>query len=77
MRAFITGGSGFVGGCMIQMLRAHDYEVIALARSERAAKQVTQLGANAVTGDLFNEQAMKRGMQECDVVFHIGGFLVL
>jgi nucleoside-diphosphate-sugar epimerase len=75
MKAFVTGGSGFVGRCMIQMLRDRGDEVVALARSEQAAKQVTQLGAKAVRGDLLDEQAMILGMQDCDVVFHIAGFL--
>jgi nucleoside-diphosphate-sugar epimerase len=75
MKAFVTGGSGFVGGCMIRMLRDRGDEVVALARSEEAARQVTQLGAKAVRGDLLDEQAMIRGMQDCDVVFHIAGFL--
>jgi nucleoside-diphosphate-sugar epimerase len=75
MKAFVTGGSGFVGRYMIQMLRDRGDEVVALARSEQAAKQVTQLGAKAVRGDLLDEQAMILGMQDCDVVFHIAGFL--
>ncbi|MBD2491658.1 NAD-dependent epimerase/dehydratase family protein [Aulosira sp. FACHB-615] len=75
MKVFVTGGSGFVGRCMIQMLRDRQEEVIALARSEQAAKQVTQLGAKAVRGDLLDEQAMTLGMQGCDIVFHIAGFL--
>lgn len=75
MKTFVTGGSGFVGRYMIQMLRDRGDEVIALARSEQAAKQVTQLGAKAVRGDLLDEQAMIQGMQDCDVVFHIAGFL--
>lgn len=75
MKTFVTGGSGFVGRYMIQMLRDRGDEVIALARSEQAAKQVSQLGAKAVRGDLLDEQAMIQGMQDCDVVFHIAGFL--
>lgn len=75
MKAFVTGGSGFVGRCMIRMLCDRGDLIIALARSEQAARQVTQLGAKAVRGDLLDEQAMIRGMQDCDVVFHIAGFL--
>jgi len=75
MKAFITGGSGFVGRCMIQMLHQRGDEVVALARSEQTARQVTQLGAKSVRGDLLNKQAMIQGMQDCDVVFHIAGFL--
>ncbi|MDX2273723.1 MAG: NAD-dependent epimerase/dehydratase family protein [Cyanobacteriota bacterium] len=75
MKIFVTGGSGFVSRTMIQMLRDRGDEVIALARSEQAVKQVTQLGARAVRGDLRDEQAMIEGMQGCEVVFHIAGFL--
>lgn len=31
MKAFVTGGSGFVGRCMIRVLRDRGNEVIALA----------------------------------------------
>jgi nucleoside-diphosphate-sugar epimerase len=75
MKAFVTGGSGFVGRCMIRMLRDRGDEVIALARSEQAARQVIQLGAKPIHGDLLDIQAMTLGMQDCDVVFHIAGFL--
>ncbi len=60
---------------MIQMLCDRGDEVIALARSERAAEQVTQLGAKAVRGDLLDELIMTRAMQGCEAVFHIAGFL--
>ena len=75
MKVFVTGGSGFVGRCMIKMLRDRGDEVIALARSDRSAEQVSQLGAKAVRGDLLSEQVMTQAMQGCDVVFHIAGFL--
>jgi nucleoside-diphosphate-sugar epimerase len=75
MKVFVTGGSGFVGRYMIRMLCDRGDEVIALARSDRAAIQVTELGASVVRGDLLDELAMSRGMQGCDVVFHIAGFL--
>lgn len=75
MKVFVTGGSGFVGRRMIQMLCDRGDEVVALARSEQAAKQVTQLGAKAVRGDLLDQQVMIWGMQDCEVVFHVAGFL--
>ncbi len=32
--AFVTGGSGFVGGALIERLRAEGWELRALARSD-------------------------------------------
>ena len=60
---------------MIQMLRDRGDDVIALARSDQAAQQVSQLGAKVVRGDLLDELLMIRAMQGCDVVFHIAGYL--
>ncbi|RUT07263.1 hypothetical protein DSM106972_025240 [Dulcicalothrix desertica PCC 7102] len=71
MKAFVTGGSGFVGGQMIRMLQERGYEVNALVRSKQAATQVTALGASPIFGDLLNETAMIQGMLRCDVVFHV------
>ena len=69
-RVFVTGGSGFVGGRVIQRLRERDIEVMALARSPRAIAAVEKLGATAVPGDLDDRAAMRAGMMGCDVVVH-------
>jgi nucleoside-diphosphate-sugar epimerase len=69
-RAFVTGGSGFVGGRLIPALVARGVEVRALARSDEAAKRVEALGATPVRGDLDAVDAMTNAMRGCDVVFH-------
>ena len=58
--AFVTGGSGFVGGALIERLRAEGWDVRALARSERAAERVRELGAEPVMGDLDDRDAARR-----------------
>jgi nucleoside-diphosphate-sugar epimerase len=70
MKAFVTGGSGFVGGHLIRRLIRDGNEVAALARSESAAQRVETLGADAVRGSLADVAAMTAGMSGCDVVFH-------
>jgi nucleoside-diphosphate-sugar epimerase len=69
-RAFVTGGSGFLGRNLLRHLRARDTAVRALARSEQAAETVAALGAEAIRGDLADEVAMQAGMEGCDVVYH-------
>jgi nucleoside-diphosphate-sugar epimerase len=69
-RAFVTGGSGFVGGRVIQQLRARGVEVAALARSDVAAAAVVARGATAVRGDLDDRAAMQLGMKGADVAIH-------
>jgi nucleoside-diphosphate-sugar epimerase len=68
--AFITGGSGFIGGRLIERLRAEGWDVRALARSDGAAARVQELGAEAVRGDLDDLVALRSGAEGVDVVFH-------
>ncbi len=69
-RAFVTGGSGFVGRRLIGELAARAIPVAALARSEAAAIAVRIAGAEPVRGDLDDVAALADGMQGCDVVVH-------
>ena len=48
--AFVTGGSGFIGGRLIERLVAEGWSVRALARSDAAHARVEALGAEAVRG---------------------------
>src|SRR5437588_7028543 len=68
--AFVTGGSGFVGGRLIERLRGEGLDVRALARSSAAAERVRVLGAEPVRGDLGDADAMRSGADGCELAFH-------
>jgi nucleoside-diphosphate-sugar epimerase len=75
-RAFVTGGSGFLGKRLIAELAAgRGVPVHALARSEAAAIAVRGAGAEPVRGDLDDARAMTEGMKDCDVVFHAAAYV--
>lgn len=69
-RAFVTGGSGFIGGALIERLRAEGWEVRALARSDGAAQRVRDRGAVAVAGDLGDLPILRAGATGSQVAFH-------
>jgi dihydroflavonol-4-reductase len=72
-RVFLTGGSGFLGGALLQGLLDRGDEVTALARSDTAAAALTQRGAEVARGDTLDEQALQEGMRGCDRVYHVAG----
>jgi nucleoside-diphosphate-sugar epimerase len=73
--AFVTGGSGFIGGALIERLRSEGWDVRALARSESAAQRVRERGAEPVRGDLDDHDSLRAGAEGSDTTFHAAAAL--
>jgi nucleoside-diphosphate-sugar epimerase len=73
--AFVTGGSGFIGGRLIERLRSQGHEVRALARSASAAERVRERGAEPVDGELADTAAMRAAAEGCELAFHAAATL--
>jgi dihydroflavonol-4-reductase len=72
-RVFLTGGSGLIGGALASRLLERGDELVALARSDDAARTLGGRGARVVRGDVLDEDAMAAGMAGCAVVYHVAG----
>jgi dihydroflavonol-4-reductase len=72
-RVFITGATGVVGTDLLGRLLERGDDVVALARSDAAARTLDARGVRVQRGDINDEQAMSDGMQGCDLAFHVGG----
>jgi len=72
---FLTGGSGFIGGRLIERLRADGHTVRALARSDSAGDRVRERGAEPVPGELADVAAMRAGAEGCELAFHAAATL--
>ena len=72
---FLTGGSGFIGGRLIERLRADGHDVRALVRSSAAADRVNARGAEPVQGELADVAAMRSGADGCELAFHAAAAL--
>src|SRR4051794_41456431 len=70
MRAFVTGGSGFIGGRLIMRLRDEGWQVRALVRSDSSADVVRLLGAEPVRGDIAHVDSVRTGADGCSHAFH-------
>lgn len=70
MKVFVTGGTGFIGGTIVRQLRERGDEVVCLVRNPEKGAKLTALGAQIVSGDLGDAEAMRNGMDGCDAVVH-------
>jgi dihydroflavonol-4-reductase len=70
VRAFVTGGTGFIGGRLVKRLRERGDEVVALVRSREKGAELEALGCELVEGDLSASEAINAGAKGCDSVFH-------
>ena len=72
MKAFITGGTGFIGSHLVDdLLQTGDPTVRCLVRGDH--KWLQGKSIEPVKGDLFDLMALKKGLEGCDVVFHCAG----
>jgi nucleoside-diphosphate-sugar epimerase len=73
--AFVTGGSGFIGGRLVERLVSEGRTVRALARSEAAAQRVAELGAEPVRGEIGDRASLAAAARGADVAFHLAAQL--
>jgi dihydroflavonol-4-reductase len=72
-QAFLTGGSGFIGGTLCSRLVADGASVRALARSPVAAAKVAARGAEPWDGHVLDEDRLATGMAGCAIAYHVAG----
>lgn len=69
MKALVTGGGGFLGRRIAEMLRARGDEVRVFARGDYP--ELRDAGIETVRGDLRNFEDIRAACDACDVVFHV------
>lgn len=71
-RAFVTGGTGFVGANLVQALNTRDIDARVLLRPTSSQQALQGLVYETVTGNVLDEpDALARAMEGCDWVFHV------
>ena len=63
MRLLVTGGSGFLGGYVLDEAARRGHSCVALARSPAAARTVAARGATPLTGDLDDRVRARRRLR--------------
>jgi len=71
MLAFVTGATGFVGSHVARALAARGADLRLLVRSSSDLRNIQDLRAEQVIGDLRDAASLKKVVSGCDVVFHV------
>lgn len=73
MKAFVTGGTGFIGRRLIDDLLAAGYEVTALVRTFDRARALPS-AVRTIAGDANKPASLRLGMRGAEVVFHLAAW---
>jgi len=79
MKAYVTGGTGFIGSHLVELLVAQGYQVTCLVRKTSHLRWLNHLCADKsspiqlVTGDMHDSDALAQSLQDADLVFHLAG----
>jgi dihydroflavonol-4-reductase len=70
IRAFVTGGTGFIGANLVRLLVQEGYQVRALVRPSSCLDNLRDLDVELVKGDLNHPEVWQQ-MEGCQVLFHV------
>jgi len=73
VKAFVTGGTGFVGAHLVQALRARGDRVTCLVRNAAKAQALGWTDVRLIRGDLDAAAALREGCAGAEVIYHVAG----
>ncbi|MEM6529025.1 MAG: NAD(P)-dependent oxidoreductase [Chloroflexota bacterium] len=74
--AFVTGGSGFLGGALVHRLVAEGMRVRALVRHSSDSSYINGLsGVETIIGDITHKRSVFTASKDCAYVFHVAAAL--
>lgn len=71
-RALVTGANGHIGANLVRELALAGHEVVAFVREGSDTTGLSGVSHTLVRGDVRDAAAVERGMDGCELVFHLG-----
>src|SRR6266850_751432 len=71
MLAFVTGATGFLGSHVAQVLAEQGARLRLLVRSTSDLRNIADLNADRVVGDLRDPVSIEKALAGCDALFHV------
>ena len=69
-RILVTGGSGFIGGRLVEVLAGRGFKIRVATSDFRHCKRISHLPIELLEADLSDHEALSRVVTDCQVVFH-------
>jgi len=73
MRAFVTGGNGFIGSHLVEALKRRGYSVTCLVRRTSNLDWLEGLDVKFVYGDCTEKETLYEAVEGADYVYHLAG----
>ncbi|MFZ0477775.1 MAG: hopanoid-associated sugar epimerase [Terriglobales bacterium] len=71
MKVFVTGATGFLGSHVARALAASGADLRLLVRASSDLRNIADLNAERVVGDLRDPASIEKAVSGCEVVFHV------
>lgn len=71
MRIFVTGATGFLGSHVARVVADEGAELRLLVRPTSDLRNISDLNAERVQGDLRDPSSIEKAISGCEVVFHV------
>jgi len=71
MKALVTGGAGFIGSHLVDLLIAKDCEVVVIDNLSTGRRSQVPENVLFLEGDVGDPDLLARALPGCDVVFHL------
>ncbi len=71
MKAFVTGATGFLGSHVARVLAEQGAELRLLVRPTSDLRNLEEVKADRVAGDLRDPASIEKALSGCEVVFHV------
>jgi dihydroflavonol-4-reductase len=73
MNIFVTGATGFIGSFLCESLVGAGHQVTCLVRKQSNLRWIADLDIQCFYGSLQDKNSLIRGMEDCEMVYHVAG----
>ncbi|MBI21865.1 MAG: hypothetical protein CL780_06435 [Chloroflexi bacterium] len=77
VKALVTGGAGFIGSNVVELLIQDGWDVNVLDNLSTGNKELLPQSVNLIIGDIRDKEAVRIAAKDCSVVFHLAAFIVV